>query len=53
MKIASEIVGREIGPDEQRIDLRWLMAYSAGLGQTHYPHPMFPVAYVPCSDRKE
>lgn len=45
MKIASDIVGRETGPDEQRIDLRWLMAYSAGLGELEYPHPMFPVAY--------
>jgi acyl dehydratase len=45
MKIGSAIVGREIGPDVQQVDKRWLMAYSAGLGETSYPHPLFPVAY--------
>jgi acyl dehydratase len=45
LKIGSDIVGREIGPDAQQIDKRWLMAYSAGLGETGYPHPLFPVAY--------
>jgi acyl dehydratase len=45
MKISVAIVGREAGPDEQRIDARWLMAYSAGLGERNYPHPLFPVCY--------
>jgi acyl dehydratase len=45
LKIASDIVGREIGPDEQQVDKRWLMAYSAGLGETNYPHALFPVCY--------
>ena len=45
MKISADIVGREIAPDRQEIDLRWLMAYSAGLGERHFPHPLFPVCY--------
>lgn len=45
MKIGADIVGREIAPDRQEIDLRWLMAYSAGLGERHFPHPLFPVCY--------
>ena len=45
MNISADIVGREAGPDEQRIDARWLMAYSAGLGERSYPHPLFPVCY--------
>ena len=45
MKISADIVGRETGPDEQRIDARWLMAYSAGLGERKFPHPLFPVCY--------
>jgi hydroxyacyl-ACP dehydratase HTD2-like protein with hotdog domain len=45
LKIPADIVGREIAPDEQRIDARWLMAYSAGLGETQFPHPLFPVCY--------
>jgi hypothetical protein len=45
LKIRSDIVGREIEPDAQHIDKRWLMAYSAGLGETQYPHPLFPVCY--------
>ena len=45
MKISAGIVGREAGPDEQRVDARWLMAYSAGLGETRFPHPLFAVAY--------
>jgi acyl dehydratase len=32
-------------PDRQEIDKRWLMAYSAGLGEMQYPHPLFPVCY--------
>jgi acyl dehydratase len=52
---AAHIVGRELGPDKQRIDARWLMAYSAALGETdprYYDtaagvaaHPLFPVCY--------
>jgi acyl dehydratase len=45
LKISADIVGRETGPDVQQIDKRWLMAYSAGLGETEYPHPLFPVCY--------
>lgn len=55
MKIAADIVGREAGPHEQHIDARWLMAYSAALGETdarYYDtaagvlaHPLFPVCY--------
>src|SRR5687767_15431602 len=45
LKINAEIVGRETGPDEQNIDARWLMAYSAGLGEREFPHPLFPVCY--------
>ena len=45
MKISSDIVGRESGPDEVQVDKRWLMAYSAGLGETAWPHPLFPVCY--------
>jgi hypothetical protein len=55
LKLTSDIVGRETGPDEQRIDARWLMAYSAALGESdprYYDtaagvlaHPLFPVCY--------
>jgi acyl dehydratase len=45
LKINAEIVGREVGPDEQQVDARWLMAYSAGLGEREFPHPLFPVCY--------
>ncbi len=55
MKLASAIVGEEAGPLEASIDARWLMAYSAGLGETdprYYDtergvmaHPLFPVCY--------
>jgi acyl dehydratase len=55
LKLSSDIVGREAGPDEQLIDARWLMAYSAALGETdarYYDtaagvlaHPLFPVCY--------
>jgi len=45
MKISSAIVGRETGPDVQQVDARWLMAYSAGLGEREFPHPLFPVCY--------
>jgi len=46
LRIASHIVGREVGPDEQTIDARWLMAYNAALGKVELePHPLFPVCY--------
>jgi len=56
MRITSaSVVGREVGPEKQRIDARWLMAYSAALGETdarYYDtaagvaaHPLFPVCY--------
>lgn len=46
MNIAADIVGREAGPDEQRVDSRWLMAYNAALGKVEVePHPLFPVCY--------
>jgi acyl dehydratase len=55
LKLSSDIVGREAGPQEQLIDARWLMAYSAALGETdarYYDtaagvlaHPLFPVCY--------
>lgn len=55
MKLPAEIVGREAGPHEQLLDARWLMAYSAALGETdprYYDtaagvlvHPLFPVCY--------
>jgi acyl dehydratase len=53
----ASIVGEETGPVEQTLDSRWLMAYSAGLGETdprYYDtqaphgviaHPLFPVCY--------
>jgi acyl dehydratase len=45
LRVSSDIVGRETGPDQQNVDARWLMAYSAGLGERHFPHPLFPVCY--------
>jgi acyl dehydratase len=45
IKLSSAIVGLEAGPDEVQVDKRWLMAYSAGLGETAWPHPLFPVCY--------
>jgi acyl dehydratase len=45
LNIPADIVGREVGPDAQQVDKRWLMAYSAGLGESAYPHPLFPVCY--------
>jgi acyl dehydratase len=45
LKIPADIAGREAGPDEQQVDARWLMAYSAGLGEREFPHPLFPVCY--------
>ena len=46
MKVSSAIVGREVGPDPQHIDKRWLMAYNAALGEvSDQMHPLFPVSY--------
>jgi hypothetical protein len=57
MRIPASIVGITVGPREQEIDARWLMAYAAGLGEsapeyfdTTRPggilaHPLFPVCY--------
>jgi acyl dehydratase len=46
LKISSAIVGREVGPDTQHIDKRWVMAYNAALGEvSDTPHPLFPVSY--------
>jgi len=55
VKLAAGIVGTEVGPLEHAIDARWLMAYSAALGETDVryfdtrgqvaSHPLFPVCY--------
>ena len=53
MKLTADIVGEAAGPVEQTLDRRWLMAYSAGLGETDARcydsepsvHPLFPVCY--------
>jgi acyl dehydratase len=46
LRISSDIVGREVGPDEQILDERWLMAYNAAFGKVELePHPLFPVCY--------
>jgi acyl dehydratase len=49
------VLGAEIRPVSQHVDARWLMAYAAGLGETHerffdtraeiVAHPLFPVCY--------
>lgn len=44
--LPNSVVGREIEPDEQVVDARWLMAYNAALGElSGEPHPLFPVCY--------
>ena len=56
MKLASRIVGAQAPAVEQKLDTRWVMAYSAALGETDphcydttrqdLPvHPVFPVCY--------
>jgi acyl dehydratase len=46
MKISADIVGSEIAPERQEVDLRWLMAYNAALGErSEAAHPLFPVCY--------
>ena len=57
MRIPASVVGISVGPREQEVDARWLMAYAAALGE-HAPeyldttrpegvigHPLFPVCY--------
>jgi acyl dehydratase len=48
VKLDAAIVGEEAGPLEHRLDARWIMAYSAALGEINHesvPHPLFPVCY--------
>jgi acyl dehydratase len=55
LKLSSAIAGESAGPLQHAIDARWLMAYSAGLGEAdprYYDtqrgvmaHPLFPVCY--------
>ena len=46
MNIPADIVGRESGPEPAAIDLRWLMAYNAALGEvSEAAHALFPVCY--------
>ncbi|HSB42925.1 MAG TPA: MaoC/PaaZ C-terminal domain-containing protein [Methylomirabilota bacterium] len=57
MRIPASVVGTTVGPREQSIDARWVMAYSAALGESApeyldttrpegiLPHPLFPVCY--------
>jgi acyl dehydratase len=57
VKLSSAIAGEQAGPLEQPLDARWLMAFSAGLGETDprcydteapagvMAHPLFPVCY--------
>ncbi len=56
MKLSSAIAGAQAPPVEQTLEARWIMAYSAGLGETDprcydtsaptLPvHPVFPVCY--------
>ena len=56
-RIPASVVGVTVGPREQAIDARWLMAYAAGLGESApeyfdttrtggiVAHPLFPVCY--------
>jgi acyl dehydratase len=44
--LPNSIVGRESGPEAAAIDLRWLMAYNAALGEvSEAAHALFPVCY--------
>jgi len=48
VKLSSAIVGEQAGPLEHPVDARWVMAYSAALGELNphaVPHPLFPVCY--------
>ena len=47
-KLSSAIVGEHAGALEHDVDKRWIMAYSAALGEVNQdavPHPLFPVCY--------
>ena len=52
MLLSPDIVGERAGPLEHVVDLRWVMAYNAGLGErSDAVHPLFPVCYEwPVSD---
>jgi acyl dehydratase len=44
--LESSIVGTEVRPEGTAIDLRWLMAYNAALGEvSEAAHALFPVCY--------
>ncbi len=57
LTLPAGVLGAETAPMRQVIDARWLMAYAAGLGETHarfydtraeagpLAHPLFPVCY--------
>jgi acyl dehydratase len=57
MRLPASVVGTTVGPREQAIDARWLMAYAAALGESApeyfdttrangiLAHPLFPVCY--------
>jgi acyl dehydratase len=57
VRIPASVVGTTVGPREQVIDARWIMAYSAALGESApeyfdttrpggiLPHPLFAVCY--------
>ena len=57
LRLPASVVGTTVGPREQEIDVRWLMAYAAALGESApeyfdttraggiLAHPLFPVCY--------
>jgi len=46
VNLSADIVGARAGPLEHLVDLRWVMAYNAGLGErSEAVHPLFPVCY--------
>jgi acyl dehydratase len=57
LRIPASVVGTTVGPREQEVDTRWLMAYAAALGESApeyfdttragglLAHPLFPVCY--------
>jgi acyl dehydratase len=51
-RLSASLVGEHAGPFEHLVDLRWVMAYNAGLGErSDAVHPLFPVCYEwPVSD---
>jgi len=58
LRLGAATLGASVGPREQEIDARWLMAYAASLGETSpryfdtgtpagpLAHPLFSVCYV-------